>query len=400
MLIANPILALSGTMFVMITVIIIYGSGCCGGNIKKRWYIGLSTRAKATIISVSYISVGRIMIFILLDIGTMVVRELHVDPQVQSIYHEGNLGDLNDIMYNIPITLLVFDSIALFFGVLVVIIALCFASTCKCSRCTHGRCCTHLYTCCTLYTSRWCKTWYKDWRYYPLVLTVVPLIFSTYSHAPYIIMAYVSDASFASSIFIYYVIAMFVEFGVLEYTFSTLFKKWKKWKIILIFILALVLSVFINGTMATIFTFFFFVPIKYALRKAPSEVLVIYQSAIILVGGYITYKAVFKDKHSQQEKLNIEITLLEGEMASLKSAGYCSATDVEACTAAMDKEPDIVNRRKRIAYLRNEMALASLKQKIDQCQSEGISQTEVIHLRNKICRLGGEITDYLEDELK
>ena len=292
----NPIFALGGTMFVMITVMIIYGR--CGGNIQKRRYIGLNTRAKATTISVSYISIGRIIIFILLDIGAMVVRELHVDPQVQSIYHEGNFGDLNDIIYNIPVTLLVFDGIALFAGLLMVITALCFTSTCTCM-------CSRCYTC-----SGRCKRRYKDCCYYPLVLTVVPLIFSAYSHAPYIIMAYVSDTSYASSIFIYYVIAIFVEFGVLEYTFSTLFKKWKKWKI-LIFILALALSVFINGTMASIITFFFFAPIKYALRRAPSEVLVIYQSAIIFVGGYITYKTVFKDKRSHQEKLNSDISLLD-----------------------------------------------------------------------------------------
>ena len=381
----NPIFALGGTMFVMITVMIIYGR--CGGNIQKRRYIGLSTQAKATIISVSYISIGRIIIFILLDIGAMIVREIHVDPQVQSIYHEGNFGDLNDIIYNIPVTLLVFDGIALFAGLLMVITALCFTSTCTCMC---SRCCT----CSVRFKRR-----YKDCCYYPLVLTVVPLIFSAYSHAPYIIMAYVSDTSYASSIFIYYVIAIFVEFGVLEYTFSTLFKKWKKWKI---FLLALVLSVFINGTMASIITFFFFIPIKYALSRAPSEVLLIYQSVIILVGGYITYKAVFKDKRSQQEKLNSDVTLLEDEIATLKdaAAGCHLAADPEACIAAMDEGPDITNRRKRIAYLRNEMALASLKQKIDQCQSEGVSQTEVVHLRSKICHLGGEITDYLEDKLK
>lgn len=109
-------------------------------------------------------------------------------------------------------------------------------------------------------------------------------------------MAYVSDASYASSIFIYYVIAIFVEFGVLEYTFSTLLKKAHKstGKCCGLLVLSLLLSLAINGTMTVIFTFFFFIPIKYALRRAPSEVLVIYQSAIILVGGYITYKAVFK----------------------------------------------------------------------------------------------------------
>jgi hypothetical protein len=219
---------------------------------------------------------------------------------------------------------------------------------------------------------------------------VVLLIFSAFSHAPYIIMAYVSDAHFASSTFIYYVIVIFVEFGVLEYTFSTLFKRFKrsresKTKFCGLFLLATMLSIVINGIMATIFVFFFFVPIKYALSSAPNEVLVIYQSAIILVGGYITYKTVFKDKPKQFKfdcgQMNNGIAILKDELENTPDTAANSAAIKEQC-------------REKITILRKEMALASLKQKIALLQNENDSEsnsTEITHLRNEICRLNKEI---------
>ena len=258
-LIACPIIATALTMFVTITALILY---CCERINRNKQSDGLSDQAKAVIITISFISIGRILTFIGFDIGAIIVRDKHLDPQVHSIYHSGSIGDLNDIMYNVPVTLIVFDGLALFSCIIIILLA---AS-------------------CRFKLRRYII---KDYYYYFLALTVIPLIFSAFSHGPYIIMAYVSDAHFASSIFIYYVIVMFVEFGVLEYTFSTLFKRSRRSniKFCRLFSLATVLSIVINATMATIFVFFFFVPIKYALSSAPNEVLVIYQSAIILVGG-------------------------------------------------------------------------------------------------------------------
>ena len=223
-------------MFVTIVVLILYAYG---GNIRKRRSVGLSIQAKAAAISVCYISIGRIIIFICLAIGAIHVRDKHLDPQVNSIYHSGTIGQINDILYNIPVTLLVFDCAAL---VACIIIIGCGAN---------------------LRRVRICGYIIKDFHYYFLVLTVIPLIFSAYSHAPYIIMAYVSDANYASSIFIYYVIVLFVEFGVLEYTFCICFSKSRR-SIICGLLLAILLSVVINTLMTTIFVFFFFVPIKYA----------------------------------------------------------------------------------------------------------------------------------------
>ena len=373
-LITCPIIATALTMFVTITVLILY---CCGRSTRNKQSIGLSDQSKAIIITVSFISIGRILTFIGFDIVAIYAREEHLDLQVRSIYHSGKTGQLNDIMYNIPVTLMVFDCLAFLVCAIMIMLGTCFH--CKC-------------------VSQHCH-FIKDSYYYFLALTVIPLIFSAYSHAPYIIMAYISDADYASSIFIYYVIVMFVEFGVLEYMFNTLFKKSRKNNIIFcgLLLLATLLSVVINAIMATIFVFFFFVPIKYALSSAPNEVLVIYQSAIILVGGYITYKAVFKDKPSQFkfncDQMNNDIAVLEDELAHFKHT-----------ESAVEANPGIIKeKRGKITTLRKEVALASLKQKIALLQNEKDNErnsTKITHLRNEICRLNNEIIIYFQEREK
>ena len=379
-LIACPIVITAMILFVSVTVLALYS---CGG-IRKRWSNGLSNQAKAAIISICFISIGRIVIFIGLDIGAIIVQHKNLDPRIRSIYHRGRAGELSDITYNIPLTLILFDGIALLACGILLIISFAAYSSRKCK------------------IKLWCRYILKDFYYSFLALTVIPLIVSAYSHAPYIIMAYVSDANYASSIFIYYVIAIFVEFGLLEYTFSTYFNKSHRSSTYGLFVLlAIVLSLVVNALMTTVFIFFFFVPIKYALSNAPNEVVVIYQSAVVLVGGYITYKAVFKNENCQQELdcnvWNNDIALSEDEIALLRR------TDVEAGAIKEDNQTKIANLRKKITYLRNEMALASLKQKLARLQSMSDYETnliEVIHLQNEICHLNGEITYYLEDKLQ
>ena len=375
-------IAMGGTLIVMVTVLIIYA--CCGGSIQKRRLIGLSTQAKATIISIVFISFGRIFLFIGLDAGALGVRNHHVDRQVHSIYHNGQkAGDLNSIMYNIPVALLVIDAVAFVACLGISIVALCFKfiEHFQIKRCYSG---------------------IKGSHYYVLCLTVIPLIISAYSHAPYIIMAYVSDASYASSIFIYYVVAIFVEFGVLEYTFSQFLQKHRKIiNRICLFVSAFFLSVFVNAIMAIIFTFFFFIPIKYALRRAPSEVLVIYQAAIILVGGYITYKAVFEGKNGQQENFKTNRSLKNNDLLMFYLMELDEMTHSK-CTGFHSTNGDVDNTIKKRAYLRNEMALTSLKHKVNFLQSEKDTDnsTEITELEDEICNLNRMINAYLEEELK
>lgn len=134
----------------------------------------------------------------------------------------------------------------------------------------------------------------KDVQYYFLALMLVLLSSSCIIHMPYIIMAYVSDASYASSIFVYYMAELFMEFSLNQYTFSVYFeyasvRKSSKCKFVLPCLLAAGFAVMINGLMITIFLYFYFLPIKYILNNGPSHFVLIYQSRVLFVGGYLTY---------------------------------------------------------------------------------------------------------------
>ena len=58
-------------------------------------------------------------------------------------------------------------------------------------------------------------------EYMCLALSTLGPILSIVIHLPYIAIAYLNDASYATSIFIYYTITVFVLFGVLDLTYGT-----------------------------------------------------------------------------------------------------------------------------------------------------------------------------------
>lgn len=118
-------------------------------------------------------------------------------------------------------------------------------------------------------------------------------------------MAYVSDANYASSIFVYYMVELFIEFSLNQYVFSVYFtykiyyvkhtnSEVQKFKFFFPCLLAVFLAIVVNGLMITIFLYFYFLPIKYILNNGPSQFVLIYQSGVLLVGGYLTHRAVFQ----------------------------------------------------------------------------------------------------------
>ena len=127
-------------------------------------------------------------------------------------------------------------------------------------------------------------------------MTLIFLFSSCTIHAPYIIMAYVSDANYVSSIFVYYMVEIFIEFSLNQYVFNVYFtyryvkhanSEVQKYKFIFPCLLAAFLAVVVNGLMITIFFYFYFLPIKYIINNGPSQFELICQSGVSLVGGYI-----------------------------------------------------------------------------------------------------------------
>lgn len=109
-----------------------------------------------------------------------------------------NQSDIEEPVYLdiLPYVAVGFDSVAILFWLTLFILAL--TSTCKCSAgCV------------------------KDKTYYFLALSTLGPTFSMVIHLPYIFIAYLNDAAYATSIFIYYTITVFILFGSLDLTFGT-----------------------------------------------------------------------------------------------------------------------------------------------------------------------------------
>ena len=392
-LIACPIIV---TFFTLIVIVIMLRVYIQRTTLRTD---GLSSQTKAAILSLVFISVGKIFAFIGLDIGALVYGHKDLDSKVDDIYYcDTNLLDFHSVMFNVPIMLLLLDALAFFANIVIIIRAIVI-------KCTYqsDSCCGHWHN-------------KKDYHYYCLALTVVSLIFSGLNHAPYIIMAYVSDANYASSIFVYYMVIIFIEFGVVQYTFSAYFdimsrigakrhqhygtlSYWLKLFInalccirstaVRYALTAVFLSVSVNGIMIAIFIFFYFLPIKYVLSNAPSQAVLIYQSAVVLVGGYITYATVLKKHSGHQEQImsecqfreiNSEISYLEAELKH-------------------GKDIDEEKIKEKLIYAKKEIFHTSMKQKIVQLQSENDKQanhSKLSYLQNELIRVSKEIVSYME----
>ena len=136
--------------------------------------------------------------------------------------------------------------------------------------------------------------------------------------------------------------------------------------------------------MITIFIYFFYVPIKYVLSNAPDQVLVVYHSAVLLVGAFITYKAVFysnKDESSQKGKQSTNCAAKAKEIAAVER----QIIHLEL----MGGGYDIKNRNKinflwkKISHLRVEIQLQSLHNRFISTLDCQINLDET--LRENIC---------------
>lgn len=254
----------------------------------------ISDQMKATVLSLTIISLGKLIAFVCFDSAAIQFSSQTSSQTVDVKYLNDSVVGFVQAMQRVPVILLVFDIFALLFNLVLIGAAI--------SRTYKKLCCKEV----------------KDIQYYVLALTLVSLFSSCTIHAPYIIMAYVSDANYASSIFVYYMVEVFIEFSLNQYVFSVYFTyvtymkhtktKVQKFKFILPCLLAVFLAAVVNGLMITIFLYFYFLPIKYILNNGPSQFVLIYQSGVLLVGGYLTHRAVFKrepDKLQQSiEELN------------------------------------------------------------------------------------------------
>ena len=218
-------------------------------------------------------------------------------------------------------------------------------------------------------------------------------------HSPYITMAYLSDAHYATSILVYYTTILFLEFGVFQYTFRIHFDSGSfihKNKL-LTGILVFVQTVLIYCLVLSASFFYYFIPINNTVSNLPNEGIIVYQTALILLGAFITYKALFKSKKSEQDEHTITHQRLsqqvkESEIAHLKCEIKCLAVN------GKDNQEKIAFMRNKIIHLQKEIKLMHVKNKIT-FLSEGPDDPthpiEIARLKQQQCK----ILDYLKSEI-
>lgn len=149
---------------------------------------------------------------------------------------------------------------------------------------------------------------------------------------PYIVMAYLSDPKHAANVLLYYIVIIFDEFGLLELIFRSICFREKelhcgkeKYKCreficcykknnncrenccrcVLATSMVVALLLLVRGLSISVTIFFYLIPVRESIGKAPSQVVVTYQTAFILVGGYIIYKVIIKKQNSLQRAIRV-----------------------------------------------------------------------------------------------
>ena len=309
---------------------------------------GLNRHRKAAIVSIAIISFNRLVYFVALDSCAIYFRrDIEIKyPEYSSIHYDGQPGKLHAILYHIPSVLFVFDLffliLSLFFASLV---GLCICKISPTSQSTppsnveetqlepkttqsdtpkntlppssalqtdsqHGPTSTSSER-----KDNVEKKVLQDRVYYCLVPIIILFLLGILLHMPYIAMAYLSDPRHAASILLYYIVVTFIEFGLLELTFRSIWlgktdrdcakKLSNKGRCILGAIIAALLSLSVYVLTVTATMFFYLIPVSESIGRAPSQIVITYQTAFILVGGYIIYKVIIKKQNSFQRAIRV-----------------------------------------------------------------------------------------------
>ena len=161
-----------------------------------------------------------------------------------------------------------------------------------------------------------------------LSLSTLGPILSLVTHLPYILIAYLNDATYATSIFIYYTILTFTLFGALDLGFGTCigaiivarnrrneagnneqppnnfrhrvypcFYRCSDKKIIICFaFIIIIFATFILVLLGMLAAAIVVIPISSSVSDAPNRLLGFYQTIFILGGVYLVYRNFFKKK--------------------------------------------------------------------------------------------------------
>ena len=190
---------------------------------------------------------------------------------------------------------------------------------------------------------------------------MLDFIFSCLVHMPYVTMAYLSDAHYATSVLVYYFTILLFELGLIHHTLKIYFdleKQSNKLKHVVnnmaVFIVVLcLLLVLLYGLVIALSFYYYYLPINNAITDLPNEGIVVYQTGLILAGAYITYRTVFQtDKRLKEMRAMDDVIckIKKAEIAVLKSKSEKIVTDSNRLIL-LHMQVQLVHVQRSLTYL-------------------------------------------------
>ena len=286
-----------GVIMILISIIVIIActSKLKGQPVNKIEYEPTIGR-QAMLISFSVNGTMLLLYSIAMDGAAIYFRDNSLLSDLTKVHHKDSVGQPFDILYNLPIVVLLFDIVAVLFC----ISALLFAVGYFCYK-VHTRPATHSLS--------------------TLVPSVIGILFGIITHSPFIAIAYINDSYYASSIFVYYMVIFFVCFAAVHLITNAClqsvvlkeskFNVWncifktegenatscKSIRFLCPIIVTFLVLILVLLTVALVIIYFVIIPLNGSVSGAPHQLIGFYQSVIIFLGILITYKTILHKKY-------------------------------------------------------------------------------------------------------
>ena len=158
----------------------------------------------------------------------------------------------------------------------------------------------------------------KDLRSFSIINVIPSLLgplLGFVNHFPFIVIAYINDSYYASSIFVYYMVIFFVCFVAVHLTmraflgaqlpepqtesniWSCIFKKCGASRCICSSAVSIVLLIVLLSAVFIVICYLIIIPVNGSVSGATHQLIVFYQTIIIFLGIFITYRTVIHKKH-------------------------------------------------------------------------------------------------------
>ena len=253
---------------------------------------------QSLLISFSFNGMLFLLYTVALDSAAIYYRNKSLISDLKLIHHSDASGRPFDILYNIPVVVLVFDLIAAVGSISVLLVV--FIHFCYKGKDSDG----------------------KGYSLISLTSSFLGPLIALITHSPFMAIAYINDAYYAGSIFVYYIVVFFVCFSAIHVTmyaclgallvqrkhsiWSCLFRsendlnansRTASCKLLCPVVVIFLMIILLLFTVAVVICYFVIIPLNGSVSDAPHQLIGFYQSIIIFLGVFITYKTILHKKY-------------------------------------------------------------------------------------------------------